>query len=221
VSEIESLEEIAEQTSLRVNERGRHGKFGWNVSPSTERASAAREKKKTPKPIATKPPPVESAVKPSAASIRKTANLGRLITDYRTLVETCRARADELDLSRLEIDRLGGLPTGYAGKLLGKDGGEPGRRHKKMWPVALESMLGVLGLKILLIEDDVATAKTLALRKPVDGRQQRFGNVCRISAKLLPKPSQLASPAKEPAPASRAHLRVIQGKRRGSKRAYG
>jgi hypothetical protein len=148
------------------------------------------------------------------------ATLGRVITDYRTLVETCRARADELEISRLEIDRLGGLPTGYAGKLLGKDGGEPGRRHKKMWPVALESMLGVLGLKILLIEDDAATARTLALRTPVDRANQRFGNVCRISAKLLPKPLQPASPVKEPA--SRAHLRVVQNKqRRGSKRAYG
>jgi hypothetical protein len=51
-------------------------------------------------------------------------------------------------------------------------------------------MLGVLGLKILLIEDDVATARTLALRTPVDRADQRFGNVCRISAKLLPPPSQ-------------------------------
>jgi len=147
------------------------------------------------------------------------AALGRLIGDYRGLVETCRARAEELEISRLEIDRLGGLPTGYAGKLLGKDGGEPGRRHKKMWPVALESMLGVLGLKILLIEDDAATARTLALRTPVDRANQRFGNVCRISAKLLPKPSQPASSVKEPA--SRAHLRIVRGKRRGSKRAYG
>jgi hypothetical protein len=84
----------------------------------------------------------------------------------------------------LEIDRLGGLPTGYAGKLLGKDGVAPGRKHKKMWPVALELMLGVLGLKILLIEDDAATARTLALRTPVDRANQRFGNVCRISATL-------------------------------------
>ena len=94
----------------------------------------------------------------------------------------------------MEIDRLGGLPTGYAGKLLGKDGAAPGRKHKKMWPMALESMLGVLGLKILLIEDDAATARTLALRTPVDRANQRFGNVCRISAKLLPPPSQPASP---------------------------
>jgi hypothetical protein len=120
------------------------------------------------------------------------ATLGRTISDYRTLVETCRARADELGISRLEIDRLGGLPAGYAGKLLGKDGADG--RKKKMWPIALESMLGVLGLKILLIEDDAATARTLALRTPVDRANQRFGNVCRISAKLLPKPSQTASP---------------------------
>jgi hypothetical protein len=126
------------------------------------------------------------------------AELGRLVKDYRTLVETCRMRADELGISRLEIDRLGGLPAGYAGKILAKDGGEPGRKHKKMLPVALESMLGVLGLKILLIEDDAATARTMALRTPVQSNQQRFGNVCRISQ-----------------PTSPSLLTVVSGKRRG------
>ena len=120
------------------------------------------------------------------------ANLGRMISDYRGLIETCRQRADELGISRLEIDRIGGLPSGYAGKLLGMDGGGP--RQKRMWPVALESMLGVLGLQILLIEDSAAAARTLALQTPVDSRQQRFGNVCRISATLLPPASQPAFP---------------------------
>jgi hypothetical protein len=142
------------------------------------------------------------------------ATLGRTITDYRTLVEACRARADELALSRLEIDRLGGLPAGYSGKLLGKDAvddvGFPRKKSsKKMWPVSLEAMLGVLGLKILLIEDDAATARTLALRVPVESHQQRFDNVCRISAKLLPPPS----------PASAPRLTIVSAKRapRGSK----
>ncbi len=120
------------------------------------------------------------------------ARLGRTINDYKALVETCRQRADELGLSRLEIDRLGGLPAGYAGKLLGAAGA--GGRNKKMWPVSLEAVLGVLGLKILLIEDEAATARTLALRTPVDRTNQRFGNVCRISAKLLAPPSQPVSP---------------------------
>jgi hypothetical protein len=72
------------------------------------------------------------------------ATLGRTVSDYRGLVETCRARADELGISRLEIDRLGGLPAGYAGKLLGKDGMSP--RKKKMWPVSLQAMLLVDGI---------------------------------------------------------------------------
>jgi hypothetical protein len=120
------------------------------------------------------------------------ATLGRVFSDYQTLVETCRARADELAISRLELDRLAGLPSGYSGKLLGKDGA--GKKQKRMWPIGLEAMLGTLGLRILLIEDEAATARTLALRTPVDRANQRFGNVCRISAKLLPPPSQPASP---------------------------
>jgi hypothetical protein len=120
------------------------------------------------------------------------ATLGRTFTDYRTLVETCRARAAELGLSRVEIDRLAGLPAGYSGKVLGKkavdDVGLPQKKSsKKMWPVALESMLGVLGLKILLIEDDAATARTLALREPVAANQQRCGSKHWRSPDFVPK----------------------------------
>jgi len=109
------------------------------------------------------------------------------IPGYKGLVETCRARADELGLSRLELDRIAGLPDGYSGKLLGKDGA--GKKKKRMWPVGLELMLATLGLKMILIADETAAARTLALRTPVDRAQQRFNNICRISAKLLPPPA--------------------------------
>ena len=85
-----------------------------------------------------------------------------------------------------------------------------------MWPASLEAILGTLGLQIIVIEDYAATSRTLSRRVPVDHANQRFDNKC--NSKTVP---QLAAPAKEPAPVSRAHLRVIQGKRRGSKRAYG
>jgi hypothetical protein len=49
-------------------------------------------------------------------------------------------------------------------------------------------MLGVLGLKILLIEDDATAARTLALRTPVQSNQQRFDNVSRLTPKLLTPP---------------------------------
>jgi hypothetical protein len=179
-----SFEEIAEQTAFSVNPKTRKNNTGrrWGVSPNFEHSKVAREKKpQQPKPAATKPPPAPPAANPIPAK------LGRAFSDYRTLIEICRARAEELELSRLEIDRLGGLPPGYSGKLLGRDGQGP--RQKKMWPVSLEAMLGVLGLKILFIEDDAATAHTLAQRTPVDRANQRFGNVCRLSTKLLEKPA--------------------------------
>src|ERR1700687_325604 len=102
------LEEIAEQTASSINPgaKTKRAKFGWGISPNLERSKVAREKKpQQPKPAATKPPPT-----PAAAPTP--AKLGRAFSDYRTLIETCRSRADELDLSRLELDRLAGLPGG-------------------------------------------------------------------------------------------------------------
>lgn len=76
-----------------------------------------------------------------------------------------------------------------------------------MWPVALESMLGVLGLKILLIEDEAATARTLALRSPVQSSQQRFGNVSRLTPKLLAPPT---------APLGAPALTIVHGSQKSS-----
>jgi hypothetical protein len=202
MSNLDGAAEIFEQTSARVNQRGHRGKFGWNVSPSIERASAAHEKKKAPKPIAAKQPPVESVVNPPTVTC-----IARPVTGYKGLVETCRQRADELAISRLEIDRLAGLPSGYSAKLLGKEGGA--LKRKRMWPASLEAILGTLGLQIIIIEDCAATSRTLSRRVPVDQCNQRFDNKC--NSKTVPL---LAAPA----PASRKHLRVVQGKqRRGSK----
>jgi hypothetical protein len=46
----------------------------------------------------------------------------------------------------------------------------------------------------LAVEDPIATARTLVLRQPVDQRNQRFGNVSRISTTLLAPPSLPTSP---------------------------
>jgi hypothetical protein len=139
--------------------------------------------------------------------------IARPIVGYSGLVETCRQRADELALSRLEIDRLAGLPAGYSGKLLGKDDGVP--RKKRLWPASLELVLGALGLQIIVIEDHAATSRTLSRRIPVDRVQQRFEKKCNPpKPKIVPPQIEHQRPV---APVSRAHLRVIQGKRRGSK----
>ena len=102
------------------------------------------------------------------------AQLGRLISDYPGLVRAFRERANELDLSRSGIDEIAGWADGYAGKLLGS---EAAKKRKVIGPLSLELMLGTLGLKMILIEDPEATARTLARREPVNRRQQRFGNL--------------------------------------------
>ena len=150
--------------------------------------------------------PVELVVNPPTVS----TCIARPVTGYKGLIEACRQRANELALSRLELDRISGVPQGYSAKLLGKDDGVP--RKKKMWPSSLEAILGALGLQIIIIEDFAATSRTLSRRVPVDHSNQRFDNKC--NSKQTPK---IAAPAKDPTVSPRAHLRVIQSKRRGGK----
>jgi hypothetical protein len=143
------------------------------------------------------------------------AMLGRIVNDYQSLVEICRQRAAELEISRSGIDVISGLTTGHAGKILGKN------QKKRLGIVSLGLMLETLGLKMLIIEDETAARRTLALRKPVDRAQQRFGNECNLKAP--PKIERIetlkiAAPQKPPAP-MRGHLRVIQGKRKGGQNA--
>jgi hypothetical protein len=106
------------------------------------------------------------------------------------------------------------MPTaGNVDKVPGPSAGVP--RKKRMWPASLEAILGTLGLQIIIIEDHAATSRTLSRRVPVDHYNQRFDNKCNF--KPVPK---LAAPSQNEAPpVSRAHLRVVQGKRRGSKYA--
>ncbi len=139
------------------------------------------------------------------------ASLGRIVSDYAGLLEICRQRAVELDISRSGIDHLSGLPNGHAGKLLGA------KQKKKLGVVSLGLMLETLGLKILIIEDEAATARTISLRTPVDRCNQRFGNKCNSPKLLAPRkqPALVSSPPQSPPTASRAHLRVIQSKRSG------
>jgi hypothetical protein len=83
-------------------------------------------------------------------------------------------------------------------------------------------MLETLGLKMLIIEDEAATARTVSCRKPVDRAQQRFGNQCNSKAPLKIERIEtlkIAAPQAPPVPVSRAHLRVIQGKRKGGQNA--
>jgi hypothetical protein len=134
--------------------------------------------------------------------------IARPLQDYRGLVETCRQRADELSLSRLELDRLAGLPEGYSGKLLGSG---KGLKPKRMWPASLEAILGTLGLKLIVVEDETAAARTLTRREPVQQHQQRYGDYGRGPRRLALLPPTAAPPA----------LTIVQGSRKRRAAKYG
>lgn len=101
-----------------------------------------------------------------------------------------------LEISRSEIDRLAGFTDGYARKLLGNGNSV---REKRMRPTGLDLMLGVLGLKILLIEDEAATPRTISLRAPVLRSHQRFGNKCNSKPPpALEAPAPIIPPMRSP-----------------------
>ncbi len=143
------IEHLAE-FSRRAPRRNLGG--GWTMPPNIERITAAREKKDP----APKPKPVSQS-QPSQAS---PGFFLRVAGDYTGLVDILRERADEMSMSREELDFQAGLQNGYTGKVLS-------RRHTRhLGIVSLGATLGALGLKMLLIEDTEQAAKILARRKP-------------------------------------------------------
>lgn len=79
-------------------------------------------------------------------------------SSYDELIVICRDRADELELTRLEIDRLSGLCDGHASKLLCS--------LKKLGHVSLGPMIGTLALRLVVVDDPIQREKILARREP-------------------------------------------------------
>ena len=86
--------------------------------------------------------------------------VAKMISNYAELISACRQRADDLELTRAEIDYQSGLHSGYSAKILSLS------QTKRLGPVSLDAILGTLGCRLLLIEDEAQTAKILARRTP-------------------------------------------------------
>jgi hypothetical protein len=144
------------QSNFRVNDRTKYRSRGFgtpSVSVGLSHAHVCREKK---------PPTKVAKLKPAAAVAPPIAKppspVGRLIASYDDFISVCRDRADELEMSRLEIDHISGLSTGYASILLMKT------PRKNFGPISLPLMLDVLGIRLLVVEDPKLTARTLKRR---------------------------------------------------------
>jgi hypothetical protein len=92
---------------------------------------------------------------------------------------------------------------------------------KILGPMSMGTTLETLGLRLMLVEDTAATARTAKFREPVISSHQRFDNK---SASKASDTVQIDAPPPDPAfafaapispplaPASRSHLRVVQNK---------
>lgn len=75
------------------------------------------------------------------------------VRDYASLQPILRARADALGLSRVELDRIAGLPAGYSSKVLAEV------PLRQLGPDTLGPMIGALAVKFIVVEDTEALAK--------------------------------------------------------------
>jgi hypothetical protein len=142
---LEGIEEIAEQTTIRVNERHHRGRLGWSISPSIERTAGHLEKTKAPPPA--RPPAAQptaplqhsrqSGEQPAPVPIRSMA-------DFLTALRITR---DERQLTHETIDEIAGLPSGYCGKLLAP---EP---IKNLGWLSFGLVLNAFGKMLLLVDD--------------------------------------------------------------------
>jgi hypothetical protein len=73
--------------------------------------------------------------------------------DYSQFHAACRARAEQLQVSRLTFDEVSGTAAGFWGKFLGP------RQIRRVGFVSLGPVLAALGLKIVLVEDKEAFEK--------------------------------------------------------------
>jgi hypothetical protein len=138
-----------DEMTVEPSGRGRQH-FSLGYSPAIERARAARAPKAEDHghAIAVAADVVPLTPSPPPEPLPE-------ITNYSTLIATCRLRADQLQVSRLTLDELAGLPSGYVGKLLALKSG------KRIGVESLGALLGALRIKLVAV--------------PIDDGRQRAG----------------------------------------------
>jgi hypothetical protein len=171
-SDIEELEQIARQSDIRVNERGRRGKFGWAIPPNIERASAARE--------------VEEEVKPCAApEVAKPVIrlfFGSEATSCSELINAIRDRVGQLGIRYEDFDSLADFPDGLTGKVLGP------AQAKRLGPEKMFDALRAASLKIRVEPDEQQLAKMQ--KQMAENCQPRQANQARMNNRNHLRPSQ-------------------------------
>jgi hypothetical protein len=94
------------------------------------------------------------------------------VRTYAQLISVLRARSDELEITRKIIDEEAKhLSPGYSGKLLSRT------PVKNLGPSSFGALLGVLGLALVVVEDE----RPVALPKRKNRRRQRNATELRVA----------------------------------------
>jgi hypothetical protein len=118
---------------------------------------------------------------------------------YDDLHRILRDRAEELDVSRQEIDSASGLQDGYTSKILSP------RPTKKLGAISMGLMLETLGLALIVVEDPVAierTTRKLAkreVRAPIRAAKTGRGHARLVSLRHMRKIAKLGGIARQAA----------------------
>jgi hypothetical protein len=97
-------------------------------------------------------------------------------TDYNSLHAAFRARAEQLQVTRMALDGLCNTPDGYVSKFLGP------AQTRKGHLETLGKILRGLGLRLVVIEDKAATRKILPRIKPRDETRVRHRETSHMAA---------------------------------------
>lgn len=98
-------------------------------------------------------------------------------TSYDDIIRCFRERASALGMTDKTIEEIGGFTGGHVGKLLGA------ARTKNLGPLTFGMMLGALGLKFAIVEDEEQTAR---IRKRFDPSEKSKRVPTAISIALSP-----------------------------------
>jgi hypothetical protein len=185
LSDLEGLEQAAEQTSFRVNEHSRRRTFGLGISPNIERASVSREGKAIEKPAALIPADDEKglSIVETLGGPQEMTVISEPVTSYTELIGVIRARIGELGVRYLDFDKMACWAEGLSGKVFGPS------QVKRLGPEKLFDAIRASGMRIRLEHDPEQTQKMQAKIaenfNPRQANQARPGNRSHLSNALI------------------------------------
>jgi hypothetical protein len=153
----DELEAIAEQSSFGIN-KGTRTRYhvGWQISPSIERASAAREGKAIEKTPAARLDEDEKSTLNTIEGGPDRIIISEPVTCYRELIEGLRSRVGTLGVRYLDFDKLAGFADGLSGKVFGP------AEVKRLGIEKMFDAIRAAGLRLRLEEDPEQTARMQA-----------------------------------------------------------